>query len=59
MEMRENIHRFLSPPERGTPKYRVTAAAKELSGWLLVTLGILLIARACGAFNPAPGSSGN
>ena len=57
--MRENIYRFLSPPERGTPKYRATAAAKELSDWLLVTLGILLIARGCGAFTPAPGSAGN
>ncbi len=57
--MRENIYRFLSPPERGTPKYRATAAAKELSGWLFLTLGILLIARGCGAFNRSPGSAGN
>ena len=57
--MKKILRRWLSPPERGTPKYRATAAAKELSGWLILTLGILLIARGCGAFNPAPGSSGN
>ena len=57
--MKKILRRWLSPPERGTPKYRATAAAKELSDWLLVTLGILLIARGCGAFTPAPGSAGN
>lgn len=57
--MKKILRRWLSPPERGTPKYRAIAAAKELSGWLLLTLGILLIARGCGAFNPAPGSAGN
>lgn len=57
--MKKFLRRWLSPPERGTPKYRTTAAAKEISGWLLVTLGILLIARACGAFTPAPCSAGN
>ena len=55
--MKKILRRWLSPPERGTPKYRATAAAKELSGWLILTLGILLIARACGAFTPAPGGS--
>ena len=57
--MKKILRRWLFPPERGTPKYRAMAAAKELSDWLLVTLGILLIARACGAFTPAPGSAGN
>ena len=57
--MKKILRRWLSPPERGTPKYRATAAAKELSGWLIIALGILLIARACGAFTPAPGSAGN
>ena len=57
--MREEIYRFLSPPEPGTPKYRGIAAAKEVSNWLLITLGILLIAKGCGAFNPPPGSAGN
>ena len=57
--MREEKYRFLSPPERGTPRYRVTTAAKGISDWLLITLGILLIARVCGTFNPPPGSAGN
>ena len=55
--MREEIYRLLSPPERGTPRYRAMTAAKEISNFLLVALGIMLIARACGAFNPAPGGS--
>ena len=55
--MREEIYRLISPPERGTPKYWDMAAAKEISDWLLVALAILLIARACGAFTPAPGGS--
>ena len=57
--MREEIYRLLSPPERGTPRYRAIAAAKEVSNWLLVTLGVILIARACGIFNPPPCSAGN
>ena len=57
--MREAIYQFLSPPERGTPRYRVTTVAKEISDWLLITLGILLITKGCGAFNPSPGSAGN
>ena len=57
--MREEIYRFLSPPEHGTPRYRAIAAVKEVSNWLLITLGILLIARVCGTFNPPPGSAGN
>lgn len=56
--MREEIYRLLSPPERGTPRYRAIAAVKEVSNWLLITLGIILVARACGAFNPPPGSAG-
>ena len=59
MRFRKILRRWLSPPERGTPKYQAIAAAKEISDWLLVTLGILLIARACGAFTPAPGSTVN
>ena len=55
--MKKILHRLLSPPERGTPKYRVITAAKEISRWLILTLAILLIARACGAFTPAPGGS--
>ena len=50
--MREEIYRFLSPLERGTPRYRVTTAVKEITDWLL-------IAKGCGAFNPPPGSAGN
>ena len=57
--MRQNMYRLLSPPERGTPKYRVITAAKEISRWLILTLAVLIIARACGAFNPAPGSAGH
>ena len=57
--MREEKYRFLSPPERGTPRYRVTTAAKEISDWLLITLGILLIAKGCGTINPSPGSAVN
>ena len=57
--MREEKYRFLSPPERGTPRYRFTTAVKEITDWLLITLGILLIAKGCGAFNPPPGSAGN
>ena len=57
--MREEKYRFLSPPERGTPRYRVTTAVKEATDWLLITLGILLIAKGCGAFNPPSGSAGN
>ena len=52
--MREEKYPFLSPPEPGTPRYRVTTAAKEISDWLLITLGILLIAKGCGTFNPPP-----
>ena len=52
--MREEIYRWLSPPERGTARYRVMTAVKEITGWLLIGLAILLIARACGAFTPAP-----
>ena len=55
--MREEIYRWLSPPERGTARYRVMTAVKEITGWLLIGLAILLIARACGAFTPAPGGS--
>ena len=55
--MKKILHRLLSPPERGTPKYRVITAAKEISDWLMLALAILLIARACGAFTPAPGGS--
>ena len=57
--MREEIYRFLSPPERGTSRYRATTAAKEISDWLLITLDILLIAKGCGPFNPSPSSAGN
>ena len=57
MKLRQILHRWLSPPERGTLKYRAMTAAKEISDWLILTLGILLIARACGAFIPAPGGS--
>ena len=57
--MREEIYRFLSPPERGTPRYRAIAAVKEVSNWLFLTLGILLIAKACGNFDASPGSPGN
>ena len=57
--MRQNIYRLLSPPERGTPKHRVITAAKEICRWLILTLAVLIIARACGAFNPAPGSAGH
>ena len=34
--MREEKYRLLSPPERGTPKWRVITAAKKISDWLLV-----------------------
>ena len=57
--MRQNIYRLLSPPERGTPRHGVITAAKEICRWLILTLAILIIARACGAFNPAPGSAGH
>ena len=57
--MREEKYRFLSPSERGTPRYRVTTAVKEITDWLLIALGILLIAKGCAAFNPPPGSAGN
>ena len=57
--MRQNIYRLLSPPERGTPRCRLITTAKETTNWLLVTLGIILIAKACGGFNPDPGSAGH
>ena len=57
--MRDEIYRLLSPPERGTPRYRAMTAAKEISNLLLMTLGIILIAKACGSFNAAPGSPGD
>ena len=57
--MREEIHRFLSPPEPGTPRYRAIAAAKEISNLLLMTLGIILITKACGNFDASPGSPGD
>ncbi len=57
--MREEIYRFLSPPERGTPRYRAITAAKEICNLLFMTLAILVIARACGNFNASPGSTGN
>ena len=56
--MREEIYRFLSPPERGTPRYRAIIAAKEISKLLFLILGILVIARACGNFDASPGSPG-
>lgn len=57
MKLPKILRRWLCPPERGTPKYRAIAAAKELYDWLIIALGILLIAGGCGAFNPAPGGS--
>ena len=48
---------MLSPPERGTPKWRVITAAKKISDWLIKALAILIIAIACGAFTPAPGGT--
>ena len=57
--MREEIYRFLSPPERGTTRYRAITAAKEISKLLFITLGILVIARACGNFDASPGSPGD
>ena len=54
--MREEIYRLLSPPLRGTPTYRVMTVVKEITDWLLLAMAILLIARACGGFNPADGS---
>ena len=54
--MREEMHRLLSPPERGTPRYRVMTAAKQTTDWLLLAMAILLIARVCNGFNPADGS---
>ena len=55
--MRQEIYRLLSPPLRGTTRYRVMTVVKEITDWLLVALAILLIARACGGFNPSPGGS--
>ena len=57
--MRGEIYRLLSPPERGTPRYRAMNATKDISTLLIFTLGIILIARACGALNPGPGSAGH
>ena len=57
--MREEIYRFLSPPERGTPRYRAITAAKEISKLLFLILGIILIAKACGNFDASPGTPGN
>ena len=54
--MREEKYRLLSPPERGTPKWRVITAAKKISDWLLLALGFLLIAIAYDALTPARGS---
>ena len=54
--MREEIYRLLSQPLRGTPRYRVMTVVKEIIDWLLLAMAILLIARACGGFNPADGS---
>ena len=56
--MREAIYRFLSPPERGTPRHRAITAAKEICNLLFLTLGILVIARACGNLDASPGSPG-
>ena len=57
--MREAIYRFLSPPERGTLRYRAITAAKEISKLLFLILAILVIARACGNFDASAGSTGN
>ncbi len=57
--MRQNIYRLLSPPERGTPRHLVITAVRETSRWLILALAALIVARACGAFNPAPGSAGH
>ena len=54
--MREEIYRLLSPPERGTPKYWAITAARESSNLLLLGMGFMLIARACGNLDTAPGS---
>lgn len=56
--MREEIYLFLSPPERGTPRYRVITSVKKITDWLLLALAIPVIARACGGFNPPDGSMG-
>ena len=55
--MREEIYRFLSPPERGTPRYRVIITVKKITALLLLVMAILLIARVCSGFNPADGST--
>ena len=57
--MSEEIYRFLSPPERGTPRYRAITAAREISNLLLIAMAILIFARACGNFDASPGSPGN
>ena len=51
--MREEIYRLLSPPERGTPKYWAITAARESSNLLLLGMGFMLIARACGNLDTA------
>ena len=56
--MREEIYRFLSPPERGTPRYRAITAVKHIANWLLIAMSILIFARACGKFDASPGSPG-
>ena len=57
-KLKRILHRLLSPPERGTPKWRVITAAKKISDWLIdwliLAMAFLIIARACGAFAPAP-----
>ncbi len=57
--MREEIYRFLSPPERGTPRYRAITAAREISNLLLIAMATLIFARACGNFDASPGSPGD
>lgn len=54
--MREEIYRLLSPPERGTLKYWAVTASREISNLLLLGMGFLLISRACGNLDTAPGS---
>ena len=55
--MREVLYPLLNPPQRGTPKWWAITAAKGISDSLLFAFGIMLIARACGGFTPADGST--
>ena len=55
-KLKKNLSRLLCLPQGGAPGWRAISAAKGITGWLLLALGAMLVAGACGGFTPADGS---